>query len=93
MVNMLDYTTEGDYNDMLANGITVIADSKAFTSDLYKSGLMTPLQAYIEYNESYTEKSPYDPETFYSIRKINMVMGHMTLSLDTELGIRIRVLG
>jgi hypothetical protein len=61
--------TEGDYNNMLANGITVIADSKAFTSDLYKSGVMTPLQAHLEYNESYTEKSPYDPETFYSIKK------------------------
>ena len=61
--------TESDYNNMLANGITVIADSKSFNNDLFKSGTMTPLQAHIEYNNYYTEKSPYDPETSFTIKK------------------------
>ena len=71
--------TEGDYNNILANGITVIADSKAFNNDLYRSGLMTPFEAHIDYAGAYSEKSPYDPETSYTIKKNEYGTGEYTI--------------
>jgi hypothetical protein len=71
--------TQTEYNDMLKNGITVIADSKLFNNDLFRSGTMSPLEAHIEYNKSYTEKSPYDKETSFTISKNNYGTGQYTI--------------
>jgi hypothetical protein len=78
--------TEDDYNNLLRNGITVISDANNFTNGLYKSGKMTQFESNVNYlisqNKSYTEKSPYDNQTYFSISKNEYGTGDYTISTN-----------
>jgi hypothetical protein len=75
--------TEDDYNNLLRNGITVISDANNFTNGLYKSGKMTQFESNVNYlisqNKSYTERSPYDDQTYFSISKNEYGTGDYTI--------------
>jgi hypothetical protein len=73
--------TQEEAQQALTNGLTVISDSKNWTNNLYKSAYMTPFEAHIDYrssidpNYSYREQSPYDENTYFTIKKNDYGLG------------------
>ena len=78
--------TQAEYNEALANGITVIADSDKFNNGLFKSSQLTPLQANIEYltsnNKPYVYTSPLDENNSWKIEKNPFGTGEYTSTLQ-----------
>ena len=56
--------SESEYNAIVRNGISVIADSKSFNNGLYKSAYLDPVQSVVEYDGKYEYTDPLDEENY-----------------------------
>jgi len=56
--------SETEYNAIVRNGISIIADSKSFNNGLYKSAYLDPVQAVVEYDGKYEYVDPLDEENY-----------------------------
>jgi hypothetical protein len=57
--------TQDEANQIMKNGITIIADSSNFNNGLFKGSDLTPLESTIAYNDNgYTMDSPYGNGTW-----------------------------
>jgi len=56
--------SESEYNAIVKNGISVIADSKSFNNGLYKSAYLDPVQAVVAYDGKYEYVDPLDEENY-----------------------------
>lgn len=72
--------SEGQYNDILQNGLSYITDSKNMTNSMYKSSFQSPLQSYVDYYGKYTYSDPTNPNYKMSITKNNLGTGDYTVT-------------
>jgi hypothetical protein len=85
-----DITTPGiisteQYNLIMKNGISYIADSKELSNDLYTSSFNSPLASYVDYYGSYTYSDPANPNYKLQIEKNKIGTGDYNVSMNYPL--------
>ena len=85
-----DMTTPGiisgdQYNLIMKNGISYIADSKELSNDLYTSSFNSPLASYVDYYGSYTYSDPANPNYKLQIEKNKIGTGDYNVSMKYPL--------
>ena len=56
--------SESEYNAIIRNGISIIADSNSFNNGLFKSAYLDPVQSVVEYDGKYEYSDPLDEEGY-----------------------------
>ena len=73
------------YNSIMKNGISYIADSKELSNDLYTSSFNSPLASYVDYYGSYTYSDPANPNYKLQIEKNKIGTGDYNVSMNYPL--------
>lgn len=77
--------SEGQYNSILRNGISYIADATSMNNTLYKSAFQSPIQAYVNGGNTYQYKDPLDPRYNMSVSKNTIGTGDYFVDMEYPL--------
>jgi len=73
--------SETEYDAIMQNGISYITNASNMTNSMYKSAFQSPLQSYVDYNESYTYTDPTNSNYSFTIAKSNIGTGDYMTTL------------